>query len=138
MKPFERISIPDETSEFGQAHFRATIEFSQILIRSLILLNGGAILAILTFIGNFAERPEMQGQLAQISGSIGSFVVGLGLALVGTLLAYLTMVFQRGRLGEGASKALHAGAWFAGMLALIASFVYFALGAYGALAAFGL
>jgi hypothetical protein len=136
MKSISRIKIANEDTEFGRAHFRATIEFAQILLRSLIFVNGGAVVAILTFVGNLAAKTGVQIQITLLAQSIGDFTIGLGFGLAATFLAYLTMVFQEGKLGDAISRRLHASAWFAGMACGAASFGCFAVGARSALLAF--
>lgn len=133
----KNILVTDESSEFGIMHYRATVEFAQILVRSLLLLNGGAIVAILTFVGNSqTDSSPIHIKFELLTSSIGFYLTGVGLALLGTGFAYVSMVIQRGRLGERYSRYLFAICWIVGMLSLCGSFIGFAFGSLDAIASF--
>ncbi|WP_156500533.1 hypothetical protein [Croceicoccus bisphenolivorans] len=70
------------TSEAAD-HLRWQTETSQSSLKNLTLANGGAVIAILSFIGN--RNPQFNEQ--QLWIAIALFVSGLGCALLGYILA---------------------------------------------------
>lgn len=115
--------------EWDHLHGRAVIDFALAAIRSLILVNGAAVIALLTFMGNNSGTAAQVGALgmAMRAFSIG---VGLGLGAAGTsYLAQLAVVAWRSAeggetwtttalrwtaifFGAGSTAAFIAGAWF--------------------------
>lgn len=63
--------------------------FAEIALRSLLLLNGGAAISLLTFAGN-AERLGLGGKAGVLGNMALSFGAGAALAVLTALLAYLT------------------------------------------------
>jgi len=57
-------------------------------LKTIILLNGGAILALLTFIGNSTANPAVQFDLANIKVAMWSFLAGISSMLVALLFSY--------------------------------------------------
>ncbi len=66
-----------------------TFEFARMALRSMFLLNGGALIALPAFAGMLGGiKPETADTFIW---SIGSFVIGLVLIAVATLFAYIAM-----------------------------------------------
>jgi hypothetical protein len=78
--------------EDGRTLMRAVFDFAAITIRSLILINGGATIGILTFLGNLWNKDAAIARLgARAFGyGISGFVVGLCFALLTAGLSYIT------------------------------------------------
>lgn len=71
--------------------FGAAIDFAVLAIRSLIIVNGGAIIGILTFAGNLWGRssPAAKATAEAIAPAMLWFVVGLSAALLCAGLSYI-------------------------------------------------
>ena len=68
--------------------FKSVIEFSKMTIQTALLLNGGAAIAVLAFIGQIAEKqPE---RIATLAGSVLPFGLGAFLAGLTAGSTYLT------------------------------------------------
>ena len=57
-------------------------------LRTTILLNGGAIFALLTFIGNATASAVIQFNLGNLKGSMWAFLVGIVSVLLGVIISY--------------------------------------------------
>ena len=69
----------------------AAIKSSEAVLRACLFVNGGAAIAILSFIANLASKDSaILAGLLSIAGSLGYFAWGVVAALVGYELAYLT------------------------------------------------
>ncbi len=79
---------------------RGVFDVAMLAMKSLLVFNGGAIIALLTFFGNFiARNPERSASIVALADSILFYVIGAALALVSTMLTYLTLeVILRGRV----------------------------------------
>ncbi len=77
------------TLELQQArafeHFRSVISMAELALKSAILVNGAACIALLTFIGNSTRSENIL-----IVVGLFSFATGVLLGAVATFLAYLT------------------------------------------------
>src|SRR5713226_2429776 len=74
--------------------FKAIVDFALVTIRSLILVNGGAIIGIVTFTGNLwgHNGPAAKATAQAISPALGWFVTGLTAALLTCGFAYGSQV----------------------------------------------
>jgi hypothetical protein len=103
---------------------RAVISFGQVAIRSLVLINGGAAIAVLTFIGNFTQNQN--SLMNELSYSLLSFCFGAAAAALVAGFAYVTQFLYDG-FSKKASRigtAFHILAVFFA----IASFTLFIVG----------
>ena len=73
---------------------RAVIDFASMTIRSLILVNGGAAIGILTFLGNLWTKDAALAKASAIAigPGLSGFIVGLVFALFTSASAYLAQV----------------------------------------------
>ena len=80
--------------DFPQHMFEAAVEFAILAIRTLILVNGAAVIALLTFVGQVWANDQHNGShMAHILfWPLLCFLMGLVMAVVTTLLAYLTQM----------------------------------------------
>lgn len=72
--------------------FRGVLEFAQLAIRSLFIANGGAILAILTFVGNLWAKDKAGPLAGAMLQPMQWFMAGTALALTTALVSYLSQV----------------------------------------------
>ena len=79
---------------------RGVFDVAMLAMKSLLIFNGGAIIALLTFFGNFiARNPERSSSIAALADSILLYIVGVALALFSIMLTYLTLeIILRGRV----------------------------------------
>jgi hypothetical protein len=74
--------------------FKAVVSFSTTTIRLLVLINGGAVIAMLALLGNlWGKDAEGQKAAAKIAGALDdpllAFVVGLGAGVITGGISYL-------------------------------------------------
>jgi hypothetical protein len=105
--------------------FKSVISTAKILINSLILINGGAAVALLAFIGHLATAPSSSASVSDFAAVLLWFVVGVGAA---ALFAGFVCLSQKAY----SSKWQRFGhvTVVVSVLTAIASFVAFGLGAY--------
>lgn len=72
-----------ETSRLQQADILGLAYF-----RTAVLLNGGAILALLTFMGNARNNAAVQFSLGSVKTAMCAFLVGIVAMLLGLLISY--------------------------------------------------
>lgn len=77
---------------------RAVIAFGQGAIRTLILINGGAAIAVLAFIGNY--KNEDLGLFGYLSSSLLSFCLGVAAAALVAGFSYVTQFLCDGSSGK--------------------------------------
>ncbi len=82
----------------GQANicFDSASQFAKIALNSLILLNGGATIAVLTFYGNLIEKALIIDNLAR---GIAGFALGLFLAMLSCGIGFLCQNSQTREIG---------------------------------------
>lgn len=97
------------------ASWESVIKFAEMTIRSLLILNGGAAIAVLTFAGNAAKSASE----VFLANSVVYFGIGAALSVVTAGLAYLaqflfTNLFERtGRAFQYAAIAATVGSLLA-------------------------
>lgn len=78
---------PSIQNQANIEEFKGVLEFAYICIKSLILVHGGSIVALLTLVGTVWDRkPEIVTKIFPI---IGYFSFGLFLAICISLIAYI-------------------------------------------------
>jgi hypothetical protein len=113
--------------------YKSLISISVELLKSLLLLNGGAIVALLAYVGQAANGPDV----AKNAGcSLFSFIAGLilsGLAFIGAYLTQLSLYNESVHSDE--YKGSHV-PWLWSTFAVgVLSLVAFAVGAYSGVVA---
>jgi hypothetical protein len=76
-------------------NLQAAFEFARDTIKHLLLVNGGAVVALLTFYGSLLDRPlELVPREAEAHAFCGlvSFAVGVAAAVFCALFSYLTQL----------------------------------------------
>ncbi|MBV4492222.1 hypothetical protein [Pseudomonas oryzicola] len=114
---------------------RATISTSHLAIKSALLINGGAAVAFLAFLGTAWSRFPSAAVKELFAGSLGYFIGGVMLTGIGAGLAYICQAAFGGELGKYGDKIAEPLRWLATLLVL-GSFVLFYLGCSAAIKAF--
>lgn len=98
--------------EWQVASFKAIIEFAHSSIRSLLLLNGGALIAILSLLANLMSKGSATvptGQLiAGLRYSVFGYVLGLACAAAAAMVAYLSQSFFTAAADDAVDEAVRA------------------------------
>jgi hypothetical protein len=81
----------DANRDFHTYVNKSTIDTSSLTLRTLVIINGGAAIAVLTFLGGIASKDKVDfGQVGLVAGTIKWFAFGVALSVFGMALAYLT------------------------------------------------
>ena len=85
----------------GERPYReAVMRFAEMTVRSLLILNGAAALALIAFVGNGVkgDSAALSSAIAQMRSAVLSFGAGAFLSVLTSALAYLAQVaFTEGR-----------------------------------------
>lgn len=76
--------------------FRQVIALGQSTLKSMMLINGGAAVALLAFLGNLITRSGYSANVHTFADSMGMFVFGVFLAAVAFATSYLSQFFYAG------------------------------------------
>jgi hypothetical protein len=76
--------------------FRQVIALGQSTLKSIMLINGGAAVALLAFLGNLITRSGSSTNIVAFAGSMSMFVVGVFLAAVAYATTYFSQLFYGG------------------------------------------
>jgi hypothetical protein len=113
--------------------YKSLISISVELLKSLLLLNGGAIVALLAYIGQAKNGAEVA---ANSKGSLTWFIVGLmcaGAAFVGSYLTQLALFNESVR--PDTYKGSHKPWWWLSFAVAFLSLAAFAGGAFAGIGA---
>jgi hypothetical protein len=82
--------------------FEAAVEFAILALKTLVMVNGAAVIALLTFVGQVWANDQHNGSnMAHILfWPLLCFLMGLVMAVITTVLAYLTQMITTER-GNG-------------------------------------
>ena len=145
-----RLDYETLTSDAAE-RLKYQVDLGQSMLRSLTLVNGGALIALFTLIGNQGQGLVVNDGL--LKGAFVSFVAGLVFSLVGSFGGFLSQFWyafastlvawdkQEEMLGGEGSRRLDAlkhykrGSWALaiGVLAVVLSVVCFGVGSWYAL-----
>lgn len=121
--------------EFRIEMLRATIGTSHLAIKSALLINGGAAVAFLAFLGTAWSRFPSGAVKSLLAGSLGHFVLGVLFTGVGSGVAYICQAAFGGELGKYSDKIAEPLRWSAAAL-VMGSFILFYRGCRAAIDAF--
>ena len=76
--------------------FRQIIALGQSTLKSMMLINGGAAVALLAFLGNLITRSGSSTNVVAFAGSMRLFVIGVFLAAVAYATTYFSQLFYDG------------------------------------------
>jgi hypothetical protein len=86
---FERAD--DHNKQFIRASNEAAVKEATFVVRTLVLINGGAAISILTFAGNLASKSQQAStQIVGIANGLNWLTFGVITATVSAGLSYLT------------------------------------------------
>lgn len=91
--------------EYYRHSDRAAVDIGLLLLKNAVLINAGALVAILAFLGQFGESPKALGVLH----SSRAFIGGLTFALVGAVAAYFYQSHVTYREGLNINKLNQVG-----------------------------
>lgn len=74
----------------AKARLQYTHEYTLAGLKTLILINGGAIIGLLTYAGNAAAAAKAAAMGNQLGASFAGYVLGLALAVLAYLAAYFS------------------------------------------------
>ncbi|MBR0962234.1 hypothetical protein [Bradyrhizobium japonicum] len=81
----------DKSTEFHTYINQATIDAGSLALRTLVLINGGAAVAILAFLGAVASKDKIDFvQIGAVANTLKYYAAGVASAFVAMTLAYLT------------------------------------------------
>jgi hypothetical protein len=84
----------DRHEQFLSELNETTIKSSELALRTCVLINGGDVITILAFIGGLVSQNQVKlTQLDGVTNSLSRFALGVGLAAIGMVMAYLTHYF---------------------------------------------
>lgn len=112
------------------AMFNSVIGFAQAALKTCLLVNGAATIALLTFIGNIWTKTQTPAVAQALSSSLALFAVGALLAAVATATTYITQWCYE-RAHEKTAVIFH----MATVILVLGSYVLFGFGisqSYGA------
>ncbi len=114
---------------------RSTIQLGQLALKSALLINGGAAVAFLAFMGTAWSRLTSLSAKSALACSMEWFVWGVLATGVGTMIAYFCQASLGGEFGK---RGEAVGEWlrWATVLAVGLSFVFFTLGGMSAVRVF--
>jgi hypothetical protein len=73
-----------------RAFNEAAVKSGEVILRTCLLINGGAAIAVLAFMGNvIAKDPSSHRLLADVSGGLNDFFFGVGFAVIAMGLTYV-------------------------------------------------
>ena len=93
--------VHDHSRAFHTYINQSAMEGANIALKTLILINGGAAVAILTFLGAIASKEKADfAQIGSVAQTLRYYAIGVALALGGMALGYLTNYFLAGHEGK--------------------------------------
>lgn len=119
---------------------KALIDLAMTAIRTTIVVNGGAVIAIMAFVGNLLVKDPVVGKalMAVLAPALASFLTGIGLGTLTAMFAYLAQLgFLEWERKDGIGSPWAYGLRIAAMVTRFGSFLAFAVGSAIAVHAFG-
>ena len=112
--------------EYYRSGVQVVREIGIIALRTLITLNSGAFVVLLTFIGNTAAQSKFTVPLASLKLSMYLFLVGLGLSFVAIAYTYVVST----QASPYPKEPKRTDGWFIPIVFIVtaASFISFLLG----------
>lgn len=83
----------ENLTEFTRQNYEAAFKSGQIALRTVVLVNGGAAVAVLFFLGAIAARVSVV-QISVVASSLIWFVAGITCGLIALTCAYLTNLYD--------------------------------------------
>jgi hypothetical protein len=121
------------------ASVNAAVTFAGAAIKGLLIINGGAAVAIIAFLGHLSDNPAAgPAKIAALAPALIAFGWGALLGAMVAALAYLSQLFFSQHVATEARCSLILGEVFRWTAVAVAAagYVVFAIGLYTAVAAF--
>lgn len=128
-------SSDQQAHETSLEMLRATVDTSHLAIKSALLINGGAAVAFLAFLGTAWSRFSSASVKATLAGSLEHFIEGVMWIGIGSGIAYLCQAAFSGQFGKHGQIIGEVLRWISVALVL-GSFAKFYFGCQMAIEAF--
>ena len=111
----------EHVNSWNLENFRQVIALGQSTLKSIMLINGGAAVALLAFLGNLINAKNNNVGIPPFANSMRLFVIGVFLAAVAYALTYFSQLFYAGAKPwhQRAGVAFHVITSLAGAAALV-------------------
>lgn len=127
-----KLSLRQQKHENQLEMLKATVSTAQMALKSALLINSGASVAMLAFIGNvWIKAFNLDNVLNELANSLCFFVFGVLAAAIATAFTYFTQASYAGEFGKYSNK-MGIAAHIMTVLVVIASYVLFANGSLSA------
>jgi hypothetical protein len=83
----------ENLTEFTRQNYEAAFKSGQLALRTVVLVNGGAAVAVLFFLSAIASKVTV-AQIAIVAASLIWFVAGITSGLIALTCAYLTNLYD--------------------------------------------
>lgn len=123
------ISSRQQRHEYDLEMLRAVITTGQSGLKSSLLINGGAAVALLAFIGGLWPKVESQSIIEALATSLAHFVFGVLSAAVATGFTYFSQAGYGNEFGR-ASHSIGRVGHICAVLGVFAAYVLFGRGAW--------
>jgi hypothetical protein len=130
------VSSRQQSHEHNLEMLRSTISTGQSALKSALLINGGAAVALLAFIGSIWTSDNAAKALPEISLALLLYVSGVLSAAIAAGFTYLSQAGFGHEFGEISRSVGYIGRWLA-VLGVFASYVLFGYGSWLAFAGLG-
>jgi len=90
------LAYQEHVHSWNLESFKQVIALGQSTLKSIMLINGGAAVALLAFLGNLLGKSSSAVGLLPFAGSMRIFVVGVFLSAVAYALTYFSQLFYNG------------------------------------------
>lgn len=98
----------DKIDEFHARANEAAVRTADLALRMAMLINGGAAVAVLAFMGGLIAKDKIAaGQLANVASTLAWFAFGVVIAVAGMALSYLTNYCMAGVAASQMKKWEH-------------------------------
>ncbi len=125
------MSDEHEPKRFFKESFEATMRFAELAVRSLLILNGGAALGLLTFASNQTKNGATAINYAE---AVCFFGLGAALSVVTAGVSYLAQYYFTHEDNDWQTKAANSLRWIA-IITWVVSIAVFVCGIGAAVAA---
>lgn len=116
------LAYQEHRNSWSLEGFRQIIALGQSTLKSIMLINGGASVALLAFLGNIVNSPTSRTPILPFANSLGAFVIGVFLAALSYALTYFSQLFYDGeqKWKQTTGLVLHVATSVVGAAAMIA------------------
>lgn len=90
------LAYQEHVHSWNLESFKQVIALGQSTLKSIMLINGGAAVALLAFLGNLLGKSNSAVGLLPFAGSMRVFVIGVFLSAIAYALTYFSQLFYNG------------------------------------------